>query len=161
MEIKQKGSRSCRTDQGNVTNPEQHFLQDPASKIFADNSTSSPPPTANGGLLPEIPFDQKLKETPTKRWLSTSSKSYDVKVPRPNIFIIHHRTKSKELTERSAKASDFESKDDQSHELMPPADNPVTSNFSSTMNEPNFTNLENQFFSNKNGMSLQFKPLLR
>ncbi|CAG8458318.1 12138_t:CDS:2 [Cetraspora pellucida] len=157
MEIKQKGSRSCRTDQGNVANPEQHFLQDSASKISridkssqliinnqkpsqdtrqkvpntskyqlnirknqqcspADNPSSSPPPAANGGLLPEIPFDQskgQLLWAPEgyqgKRRLNggslTSSKSYDVKVPRPpNAFIIYHRTKSKELAKIKTKA---------------------------------------------------------
>ncbi|CAG8596181.1 19824_t:CDS:2, partial [Racocetra persica] len=40
MEIKQKGSRSCRVDQGNVANPEQHFLQDSASKISRTDKSS-------------------------------------------------------------------------------------------------------------------------
>ncbi|CAG8452046.1 11058_t:CDS:2 [Dentiscutata heterogama] len=156
MEIKQKGSRSCRADQVNVANPEQLFLQDSTSKIFrtdksshsitinqksspdtrqkvpntskyqlnirknqqcsADNPTSSLPPAADGGLLT---FDQSKGQllwapegyqgNSKKRRLNggslTSSKSFDVKVPRPpNAFIIYHRTKSKELAKIKSKA---------------------------------------------------------
>ncbi|CAG8472568.1 10403_t:CDS:2 [Scutellospora calospora] len=160
MEIKQKKSRSCRADQGNLANPEQHFLQDSVSKFSrtnkspqsvttnqksssdtrqkvpntskyqlnirknqqcspADNPTPSPPPSANGGLLQELTFDQSKGQflwapegyqgNSKKRRLNggslTSSKPYDVKVPRPpNAFIIYHRTKSKELAKIKSKA---------------------------------------------------------
>ncbi|CAG8738869.1 12080_t:CDS:2, partial [Ambispora leptoticha] len=40
MEIKQKGSRACRADQGNVANPEQHFLPDSASKFSRIDKSS-------------------------------------------------------------------------------------------------------------------------
>ncbi|CAG8693786.1 hypothetical protein C2G38_2112064 [Gigaspora rosea] len=159
MEIKQKGSRSCRADQGNVANPEQYFLQDSTLKISrtdksshsiiinqksssdtrqkvpntskyqlnirknqqcspADNPTSSLPPVVNGGLL-ELTFDHSKGQflwapegyqgNSRKRRLNggslTSSKPYDVKVPRPpNAFIIYHRNKSKELARIKSKA---------------------------------------------------------
>ncbi|CAG8727949.1 24217_t:CDS:2, partial [Dentiscutata erythropus] len=82
----------------------------------ADIPTSSLPPAADGGLLT---FDQSKGQllwapegyqgNSKKRRLNggslTSSKSYDVKVPRPpNAFIIYHRTKSKELAQIKSKA---------------------------------------------------------
>ncbi|CAG8503875.1 883_t:CDS:2 [Cetraspora pellucida] len=129
MEIKQEGSQACRTEQGNVTSSEQHFLQDSTSKISRIDKSSQLITNNQKSSQNTRKTGSNSKKCRLNGGSLTFSKSYDVKVPRtPNVFIIYHRTKSKELAkiktkaqtasdERhpwqrySAKASDFDSKD--------------------------------------------------